>query len=99
MISFGDRVRRLKVWPMLRKEFIQMRRDRLTLGMMLGIPMIQMVLFGYAIQTEVRNLPTVVLDESRTSESRALINTLEQTQNFRIKGSVANRTVLRDAIE
>ena len=41
-------------WPMLRKEFVQMRRDRLTLGMMVGLPAIQLALFGFAIRTEVR---------------------------------------------
>jgi ABC-2 type transport system permease protein len=41
-------------WPMIRKEFTQMRRDRLTLAMMVGIPAIQLLLFGFAIQTEVR---------------------------------------------
>ena len=69
-MSLRQRLAASTVWPMLWKEFIQMRRDRLTLGMMLGIPAIQLVLFGYAIQTEVRHLPTVVLDESRSTESR-----------------------------
>ncbi|MFM9014580.1 MAG: ABC transporter permease, partial [Gemmatimonadota bacterium] len=50
---------------MLRKEFIQMRRDRLTLAMMTMIPAGQLMLFGYAIQTDVRHVPTAVLDESR----------------------------------
>ena len=72
-------------WPMLRKEFIQMRRDRLTLALMVGVPAIQLLLFGFAIQTEVRNLPTLVLDESRTSESRALIAALENTDNFELR--------------
>ena len=62
-----------RFWPMFRKEFIQMRRDRLTLGMMIGIPVLQLLLFGYAIQTDVRNIPTVVVDESRTPQSRDLI--------------------------
>jgi ABC-2 type transport system permease protein len=69
--------------PMLRKEFIQMRRDKLTFALMLGIPIIQLILFGYAIRTEVRHLPTVVLDESHSSESRSLVSVMEQTQNFR----------------
>jgi ABC-2 type transport system permease protein len=84
---------------MLWKEFIQMRRDRLTLGMMLGIPMIQLALFGFAIRTEVRHLPTVVLDESRTSESRALISALEQTQNFDIIGNVPSRDSMKSLID
>ncbi len=78
-------------WPMLRKEFVQMRRDRLTLGLMVGVPAIQLMLFGFAIQTDVRNLPTVVLDESRSSESRALVAALENTGNFRLRGPVASR--------
>ena len=49
-----ERIARWPFWAMLRKEFIQMRRDRLTLGMMIGIPTIQLILFGYAIQTEDR---------------------------------------------
>ena len=59
--------------PMLRKEFIQMRRDRLTFALMMGIPIIQLILFGYAIRTQVRNLPTVVLDESRSEQSRRIL--------------------------
>ena len=71
MTAAALRVREWLLWPMLWKEFVQMRRDRLTLGMMVGIPMLQLLLFGFAIRTEVRHLPMVVVDESRTSESRA----------------------------
>src|SRR5256885_6392150 len=71
---------------MVSKEFIQMRRDRLTLMMMVGLPAIQLALFGYAIRTEVRHLPTVVLDESRTPQSRALIDAMRNTGNFDIVG-------------
>jgi ABC-2 type transport system permease protein len=84
---------------MVRKEFIQMRRDRLTLGMMVGIPAIQLLLFGFAIRTEVRNLPAVVLDESRTAESRSLVATLNNTGNFRVIGDVHSRAELEGAIE
>jgi ABC-2 type transport system permease protein len=73
-----------RFWPMFRKEFIQMRRDRLTFAMMVGVPVIQLLVFGYAIQTDVRNLPTVVLDQSRTPESREIVQALENTGNFRI---------------
>jgi ABC-2 type transport system permease protein len=84
---------------MLRKEFIQMGRDRLTFALMVGIPIVQVILFGYAIRTEVRNLPTVVLDESHSFESRSLISVMEQTQNFRIAGSVHSRDEVRNWIE
>jgi len=83
-MSFRARIVAWPFWPMLRKEFIQMRRDRLTLALMVGVPAIQLLLFGFAIQTEVRNLPTVVFDESRTSESRALVAALENTHSFRL---------------
>ena len=76
-----------------------MRRDRLTLAMMIGIPTIQILLFGFAIRTEVRHLPTIVLDEARTSESRALVQAMANTRNFDILGHVADRDAVRRAIE
>lgn len=78
-------------WAMLRKEFIQMRRDRGTLSMMIGIPAIQLIMFGYAIQTEVRHLPTVVLDESRSPESRRFVQAMLNTGNFDLGGTVRDR--------
>jgi len=87
-----------RFWPMVRKEFIQMRRDRLTLVIMIGLPVVQLLLFGYAIQTDVRHLPTVVLDESRTPESRDLVAAFENTGNFRIIGHVDGRPSLDRAI-
>ena len=93
-----QRLRTSRFWPMLFKEFIQMRRDRLTLGMMTVLPAIQLVLFGYAIQTDVRHLKTVVLDESRTAESRALVTVIGNTGNFDIVGNVASRDVIAAGI-
>ena len=98
-MSLIERLRRASFWPMLRKEFIEMRRDRFTLAMLIGIPAIQLVLFGYAVQTDVRNVPTVVLDESRTSQSRRLIDMMANTRNFEIVGNAANREEVREAIE
>jgi drug efflux transport system permease protein len=95
-------VRRLvtsPLWPMLWKELVQLRRDRLTLAMMLGIPAIQLALFGYAIQTEVRHLPTVVLDESRTSESRRLVEVFANSGNFDIVERIPDRATLARRIE
>ena len=87
----ADRFRRWTFWPMLRKEFIQMRRDRLTLGMMIGIPAIQLALFGFAIRTEVRHLPTLVLDEARSRESRELVATLVNSTFFDVTDHVHSR--------
>ena len=91
-------VRASLLWPMVRKEFIQLRRDPGTLGMILGVPAMQLLLFGFAVRTEVRHLATVVLDESRTPESRLLIETITQTQNFDIIGLVADRAAIERAI-
>jgi ABC-2 type transport system permease protein len=99
LAAIRDRVGGWLLWPMVRKEFIQMRRDRMTLAMLLVLPAMQLLLFGFAVRTEVRHLPTVVLDESRSRESRLLVSVLEQTQNFRIVGTVADRHELREAIE
>ena len=92
-------IARRPIWPMLRKEFIQMGRDRLTLAMMILIPALQLVLFGYAIQTEVRHLPTVVLDQSQSPESRRLVQTMINTGNFDLAGSVSGRDEMTAMIE
>src|SRR5688572_29952828 len=76
------------LWPMLWKEFRQMRRDRFTLAMLLGLPAMQLLLFGYAIRTEVRHVPMVVVDQAGTQESRALAQLLVNTQNFATIGHV-----------
>ena len=62
-----------------RKELLQLRRDRMTLGMMVGIPVMQLLLFGYAINTDVRHMPTVVYDQDHSAESRDLVRRLEAT--------------------
>jgi ABC-2 type transport system permease protein len=87
------------LWPMLWKEFVQMRRDRLTLAMMVGIPAVQLMLFGFAIRTDVRHLPTVVLDESRSADSRALVATMVNTQNFDVIAHVASRADAEEYIK
>jgi ABC-2 type transport system permease protein len=97
-MTTGGRIRRWPFWAMLRKEFIQMRRDRLTLAMMVGVPSIQLMLFGYAIQTEVRHLPTVVLDESRSPESRRFIQAMVNTGNFDLAGTIGDREAMAAVI-
>jgi ABC-2 type transport system permease protein len=81
-----DRLRDSSLWPMLWKEFRQMSRDRFTIAMLVGLPSVQLLLFGYAIRTEVRHVPMVVLDQSGTQESRALVTLLTNTQNFDVTG-------------
>jgi ABC-2 type transport system permease protein len=70
------------------KELIQMRRDRLTMGMMVGIPLIQLLLFGYAINTDVRNIATVVFDQDYSEESRGFVRRMEATGFYEVVGNV-----------
>jgi ABC-2 type transport system permease protein len=72
-----------------RKEVRQMRRDRLTFAMIFGIPLMQIVLFGYAINTDVRNLRTAIADEANTHLSREFISQLDATQVTAIQERVA----------
>ena len=70
------------------KELLQLRRDRMTLGMMLALPVVQLLLFGYAINTDVRHLTTVVWDQDGSAASRDLARSLEQTTSYDLLGEV-----------
>ena len=77
------------ILAIVRKELLQLRRDRLTFGMIVMIPLIQLILFGYAINTEVRHIPAAVVDHSNTGVSRALIQMVEATQVVRFEEQFA----------
>ena len=68
----------------LTKEFRQVRRDRLTFGMMVVIPIVQLILFGFAINSDPKHLPLAVIDADTSEFSRAFIAGLENSQYFRI---------------
>lgn len=70
-------------WAVVAKEFIQMRRDRLTFGMMIGIPCLQLVLFGYAINADPKRLPTAVRCADPGIFSRTLLAALHHSDYFR----------------
>src|SRR5213594_601659 len=63
-----------RCWAVVVKEFIQMRRDRLTFGMMIGIPLLQLVLFGFAINSDPKRLPTAVLLADNGPQGRTLLH-------------------------
>ncbi|MBA3507697.1 MAG: ABC transporter permease [Betaproteobacteria bacterium] len=64
------------------KEFVQLKRDRLTFGMIVGIPVIQLVLFGFAINSNPKHLPTAALDADRSEFSRAILSALAKSDYF-----------------
>lgn len=77
-----------RIIAILKKEFLQMRRDRMTLGLVFMIPLVQLLLFGFAIQTEVKHIPTVVFDQSLSRESRELLDSFSASGYFDIKYTV-----------
>ena len=81
-----------------KKEVRQLRRDRLTFGMIVGIPVIQMLLFGYAINTDVRNLRTAVADQANTHLSREFVADLVQTQVVDIVEQVETPMMLEERL-
>lgn len=74
-----------RVLAMAQKELRQLGRDRLTLGFVVGIPALQLTLFGYAINLDVRHIPTAVLDRAGSALSRQLVAELANTQTFDVR--------------
>jgi ABC transporter DrrB family efflux protein len=70
------------------KELRQLRRDRMTLAMMVVVPIMQLMLFGYAINTDVRHMPTIIYDQDHSAQSRDLYRSLEATGFYDIIGEV-----------
>ena len=83
-----------RFWAVLVKEFVQMRRDRLTFAMMIGIPIIQLILFGFAINADPKALPTAVLAADNSVYSRTLVRALENSGYFRVVREIGSE---RDA--
>jgi len=73
-----------KTWAVLVKEFIQLRRDRVSFAMIIMIPLVQLLLFGYAINTNPRNLPTAVLLQEHSDLGRSILAALKNTDYFRV---------------
>lgn len=82
----------------LLKELTQLRRDRLTFGMVVMIPLIQLLLFGYAIHTDIRGIPVALVDQSNSALSRILVQTVEATQVVKFTEHYLNPEEARQAI-
>lgn len=87
-----------RFWAMVVKEFIQMRRDRLTFAMMIGIPLLQIVLFGYAINMDPKNLPTAVLLADNGPQGRSLLYAIKNSRYFDFVRQVKTEAEARDAL-
>jgi ABC-2 type transport system permease protein len=83
---------------MLRKEFLQLRRDRITFATMITIPLLQLVLFGYAINTIPRQLPTAVLLQESSDVGRSILAAIQNTKFFRVTEILHNTAEFDEAL-
>lgn len=93
-----------RFFAVITKEFIQMRRDRLTFAMVLGIPLIQLVLFGFAINSDPKQLPTAVISKEHSVFTRSLLKAMENSDYFKIIGEAeseadANELIRRGRVQ
>jgi len=87
-----------RLWAVMVKEFVQMRRDRLTFAMMVMIPIMQLILFGFAINADPRALPTAVLSADSSLFARSFVRTLENSGYFRVMGQIAGEAEAERAL-
>jgi ABC-2 type transport system permease protein len=97
IIGAGGFLRR--VGAMLRKELLQLRRDRVTLATMISIPLLQLTLFGYAINTTPRNLPTAVLLQESSDVGRSILAAIQNTKYFKVTRQLRDEAELDEALK
>jgi ABC-2 type transport system permease protein len=85
-------------WGIVLKEFLQLRRDRITFGMIVGVPIIQLLLFGYAINTDPKHLPTAVVSADRSEFTRSYLAAMKNTEYFAFTGETPNEEAARAAL-
>src|SRR5438093_4553094 len=88
-----------RLWAIIVKEFTQMRRDRLTFAMMLGIPLLQLTLFGYAINSDPRHLPAAVLLADHGPQGRTLLYALQNSTFYNFTRQVQTEAEGRELLE
>jgi ABC-2 type transport system permease protein len=97
--SIGSSISWARFLAVLLKEFVQMRRDRLTFAMIVGIPILQLALFGYAINTDPKALPTVIVADDASPFTRSLVAALQNTSYFRIVGQFSGEAQADRALQ
>jgi len=88
-----------RVGAMLRKELLQLRRDRVTLATTISIPLLQLTLFGYAINTQPRNLPTAVLLQESSDVGRSILAAIQNTKYFKVTRQLRDEAELDEALK
>ncbi len=87
-----------RIRAMLRKEFLQLRRDRVTLATMISIPLLQLIMFGYAINTTPRDLPTAVLLQESSDVGRSILAALRNTKFFKVTRQLRNEAEFNEVL-
>ncbi|MDL2275465.1 ABC transporter permease [Desulfosarcina sp. OttesenSCG-928-G10] len=87
-----------RFFALLIKELIQMKRDRATFSMLLSVPLMELLLFGYAINADPKHLPTMVVDGDQSVMSRSLVSALEVSDYFRITHRHATEEMAQKAL-
>jgi ABC-2 type transport system permease protein len=89
----------IRLWAVMRKEFLQILRDPHTLYIVLAIPVVQLFLLGYTATTEVRNIPLAVIDRDRSPASRQLLDAFRSADYFRLSFDIDSEAQLRKLID
>src|SRR5580765_1707033 len=87
-----------RIFSVARKETVHIRRDPSTFFFALALPIVEMFMLGYAIDTNVRHIRTVVLDQCQTQQTRDLLKAFENSEDFNIIGTVSTDDELHEAI-
>lgn len=85
-------------WSVVLKEFLQLRRDRITFGMIVGLPLVQLALFGFAINTDPKHLPTAVIAADHSEFTRSFIAAMRNSDYFDIDTTLPDEAAGRQAL-
>ncbi len=98
-MAFGNLFSFRRFHAIIGKEFVQMRRDRITFAMMIGIPILQMVIFGFAINSDPKHLPTVILTADNSVFSRTIVAAMQNSGYFKVIQTVTTEKEAENLIE
>lgn len=85
-------------WSMVLKEFLQLRRDRITFGMIVGMPIMQLALFGYAINTDPKQMPTAIIAADHSPFTRSFVAAMKSSDYFHVTEELDNEEAGRAAL-
>lgn len=86
-------------WAIVLKEFLQLKRDKVTFAMMIVLPVIQLALFGFAINTDPKHLPTAIVSADKSEFTRTLISAMQTSEYFRIDTSYTTPSEAQEALK